>query len=1216
MSQLQNNDRFYYLGRLVGTELLAQIEAQLLVDIVQRNSGATHIYNDIFSVADSYVEMSAYNKLDPTHSLIASDGIGADAGYASNGTFYGDSGNYTDARGVDSPNGKGKASEMIGGTNLGDKINALDGNDSVWADGGDDIVDGGNGNDFIHGGDGNDKLDDFGGDDLLWGDAGNDTVNGGAGLDQVFGGDGQDDLYGSDGGDIMDGGTGNDLVYGDFGKAQALPALTTGQYLHFNRVLGTAFISTSSVVGTNESVQLLNANMDALGGADIMSGGEGNDVLFGGGGGDGLDGGDGNDTLMGGGGADAYLGGLGNDLFLADANDFAFNNTMDGAEGFDTVSYQLSVRAVTISLNNAGLAIVPPGTNVLDSFLNVEGLIGSTFNDTLIGSDFSNVIEGREGNDTIDGGLGMDMVSYRGASVLNRGVTINLNVSTQSNTAAGVGVDTLLNIEGVVGTKYNDNLIGNTFDNTFEGLGGNDTLSGGVGNDTASYVTASALANLVITLGTGTTNSNLAQVQTGVALTEVGNDIFTSIENVIGGSGNDRITGNTGANVIDGGPTGNDTLAGGTGIDTLSYARSLSAVRVNLGANTATGSGTDVISGFENVTGSDFNDSLTGDANANVIIGGLGDDAMYGLAGNDMYVIQDAAEMGVNELISDSAGTDDIRYTQVAVTFGLPLVASTLTLSDRISGVERVVIETGLGAVTYTGTGVVTGSIGIAALNIDASAVTAAPMIIVGNAGNNILGGTSSTIGDTLVGGLGNDTYVVDRATDVVLEGNALITEIDTVNVDYKTSGTYTLGTNVENGTVVSTNATLLVNITGNAGANILTGNAGNNILNGQGGVDDMIGGLGDDTYVVDNLLDVVLENPDEGNDTISASITYSLAAGISAAGIPTGTPDVENLTLTGAAAINGTGNDLNNVITGNSAINTLNGGLGNDTLAGGAGNDIYVVDSLLDVIIENAGEGSDTVQSAFTYVLTTANVENLTLTGTNAINGTGNSGNNLITGNAGANILDGVTGSDTLIGGGGNDTYIIDSGVFDTITELAGGGNDTVHSYDTFTLSANLENLILKGSSNISGIGNTSANIITGNDGNNQIQADAGNDTITGGLGSDTMMGNAGNDIFTYLSSADSTVANRDVIMDFVRGSDRINLSGIDANSIGGTANDAFLTLRTVSGNFTANAQMRVWNDGTNTYIEGNTDGVNTTAEFSVQLLGVIALTTADFVM
>jgi Ca2+-binding RTX toxin-like protein len=660
--------------------------------------------------------------------------------------------------------------------------------------------------------------------------------------------------------------------------------------------------------------------------------------------------------------------------------------------------------------------------------------------------------------------------------------------------------------------------------------------------------------------------------------------------------------------VIDGGPTGNDTLTGGggTGVDTISFASSWSAVRVNLATNSATGSGTDVITGFENITGSDHNDSLTGDALANVIIGGLGDDAMFGAAGNDMYVIWDAAEMGVNELITDTGGTDEIRYTQVTVTAGLPLAASTLTLSDRISGVERVVIEAGLGAVTYTVAGVVTGSAGIAAVNVDASAVTAAPIIIVGNAGNNILGGTSATLGDTLVGGLGNDTYVVDRATDVILEGNLLATEIDTANVDFKASGTYVLGANVENGTVVSADTTLLVNITGNALVNTLTGNSGDNILDGLGGADTMLGGLGDDSYVVDSLLDVVLENPGEGNDTIRAAITYTLA----------GLLDVENLTLIGAAAINGTGNDLDNEITGNGAINTLTGGLGNDTLIGGAGNDTYVVDSLLDVVVENANEGTDTVQSAFTYVLTTLNVENLTLTGTAAINGTGSIGNNLITGNSGNNILDGGTGTDTLVGGAGNDDYIIDD-LFDVVTEAAGAGTDTVHTYASYTLSANVENLTLKGTNGINGIGNTLNNIITGNIAANSILGDAGNDTMTGGLGADSMQGGLGSDHFIYTSAADSTIAARDLIYDFTRGTqtvgDKINLSAIDANT-NLTGNDAFLTtLLASSGNFTQNAQLRYWNDGVNTYLEGNTDGVNSTAEFSVQLVGVFTALTGS---
>lgn len=1259
MAHLQNNDRFYYLGRLVGTDLLAQIESQLLSDIVQRNSGATHIYKDIFSVADNYVEMSMYNKASPTHSVIAkgdaATDLPSDAGYAADGTFYGDRGNYYDARSYEinaqgarvliadpnlrgplSPNGKGNASEMIGGTSLADKINALGGNDTVYGDGGNDTIDGGNGNDFLHGGDGDDRLDDFGGDDFLWGDAGNDTVNGGAGIDQVFGGSGNDDVYGSDGADIVDGGLDNDLVYGDWGRSTA--AVGTAQYMHYVRPTNggkpTVTISTSAtplvVAGATDTVILLNGVMDGLGGADIISGGDGHDVLFGGGGNDALDGGDGNDTLIGGNGADAYLGGLGDDLFLADSNDFAFNNTMDGAEGFDTVSYQLSVRGVSISLANAGLAIVPPGTNVLDAFINVEGLIGSNFNDVLMGSNFDNVIEGLAGNDTIDGGLGnCDLVSY--ASVAgSRGVTINLGVALQNNTAAGVGTDTLLNIEGVIGTKNVDNLTGNALDNIFEGLAGNDVINGGLGNDTASY--KSALSNVTINLA----NNN--GVQTGNTV-EVGNDTLISIENIIGGFGNDTLTGTNGNNVIDGGPGGNDTLAGGTGNDTVSYTSALSSVIVNLttgssitynnggtpttvtaaaGFQIAVGSGLDRLSGFENVTGSDFNDSLTGDAAVNIITGGLGDDSMAGGAGNDLYILRDAAEMGINEIITDSAGTaDEIRYTQTII--GATPAANTLVLSNRISGVERVTIATGVAAVTYTAAGVVTGSIGIEAMNIDASAMTNASLAIVGNAGNNILAGTKSVAGDTLVGGLGNDTYVVSNALDVVLEGSVLATEIDTVNVDFATNGTYSLGANIENGTIIAVNASLLLNLTGNALANTLTGNAGNNILDGGAGADNLVGGLGDDTYVVDSLLDVVVENQDEGIDTIRSSITYSLAPALQAAtGTYSGSLDVENLTLIGTGNVNGTGNDLDNVITGNAGNNILNGGLGIDTLIGGAGNDTYVIDNA-DIVIELAGGGTDAIQASVSYTLTEGSeIENLIL-GAGNIDGTGNSLANTITGGTGNNVLSGGAGIDVLIGGTGNDTYHLKLGdEFDTITEATGAGTDTVISFlGSYTLGANLENLTLMGSSGLVGLGNALNNVITGNDATNSLGGDAGNDTLIGGGGSDTLAGGTGADVFSYLAASDSILGARDTILDFSRGAstlatrDRIDLSGIDAIVGAGLANDVFSgTLlggnTTSAPTFTSAGQLRYWNDGANTYLEGNTDSNFGTAEFSIQIAGV----------
>ncbi|MFM6728467.1 MAG: Calx-beta domain-containing protein, partial [Dolichospermum sp.] len=152
--------------------------------------------------------------------------------------------------------------------------------------------------------------------------------------------------------------------------------------------------------------------------------------------------------------------------------------------------------------------------------------------------------------------------------------------------------------------------------------------------------------------------------------------------------------------------------------------------------------------------------------------------------------------------------------------------------------------------------------------------------------------------------------------------------------------------------------------------------------------------------------------------DTLTAAVTTTLPA------------NVENLTLTGTAAINGTGNAGNNVITGNSGNNTLNGGAGTDTLIGGLGNDIYVVDSATDTITEGANAGTDTIQSSVTYTIAAlANVENLTLTGTAAIKGTGNAGNNIITANSGNNTLNGGAGADILTGGVGSDIFVFQFG-------------------------------------------------------------------------------------------------------------------------------------------------------------------------------------------
>ena len=388
-----------------------------------------------------------------------------------------------------------------------------------------------------------------------------------------------------------------------------------------------------------------------------------------------------------------------------------------------------------------------------------------------------------------------------------------------------------------------------------------------------------------------------------------------------------------------------------------------------------------------------------------------------------------------------------------------------------------------------------------------------------GLAGDDTLNG--GTGADIMIGRTGNDIYIVDNARDVMpeLAGEGTDTA--------KSSITYTLSANVENLTLTGTAAingtgNVLDNVVlGNSSANTLTGGAGNDTLNGGAGADTLVGGTGNDTYVVDNTSDVVTELTNEGTDTVQSSVTYTLAA------------NVENLTLTGATVINSTGNTLDNVLTGNNAANTLtggggndtlNGGNGNDTMIGGTGDDTYVVNATGDIVTESVNEGTDIVQSSVTTTLAT-NVENLTLTGTSGINGTGNTldnvltgnnGNNQLTGGAGNDTLDGGTGNDTMVGGTGNDTFVVTASG-DVVTENANEGTDTVQSNLTYTLGANVENLTLTGTTAINGTGNTLDNQVIGNSAANTLSGANGADTLRGGQGNDTVNGGSGNDTFQF---------------------------------------------------------------------------------------------------
>lgn len=223
----------------------------------------------------------------------------------------------------------------------------------------------------------------------------------------------------------------------------------------------------------------------------------------------------------------------------------------------------------------------------------------------------------------------------------------------------------------------------------------------------------------------------------------------------------------------------------------------------------------------------------------------------------------------------------------------------------------------------------------------------------------------------------------------------------------------------------------------------------GQDTLDGLAGADTMDGGDGDDTYYVDNVGDKTGEVWNDsygGVDTVYASATHTIGYGI------------EHLTLTGWNDINGTGNENNNVITGNSGKNTLDGKGGVDTMDAGDGNDIYIVNHKDDKAAEQFNDalgGVDLVKSSVSYVLSHMDkgIENLTLTGSAHINGTGNGNDNVITGNSKNNLLKGLDGKDTLIGGGGKDTLTggagFDKFVYKAVSDSpAGTGRDVITDF------------------------------------------------------------------------------------------------------------------------------------------------------------------------
>ena len=879
-------------------------------------------------------------------------------------------------------------------------------------------------------------------------------------------------------------------------------------------------------------------------------------------------------VLTGNAGINILSGGKGDDIYFIGEGDTVIE---DAAAGIDTVQSSVShaLEANVENLTLTGLGSINGTGNVLSN--------------VLTGNAGANILDGGQGADSMAGGLGNDIyvidnvgdviteLSDAGTDTVQSSISFTLAANFENLTLTG-----LVNINGT-GNALGNVLKGNASDNILDGGIGADSMAGGLGDDT--YLVDNSGDVIAEALGAGT---DTVQSSVGYALAEnVENLTFTGTDNIngTGNALNNLLNGNRGANILDGG-TGADSMAGGLGDDTYVIDNAGDVI------TEASDAGTDTVQSFishileanvENLTligtanvngtGNAFDNFLTGNVGANTLDGGKGADSMAGGLGNDTYVIDNAADE-ITEL--SDAGTDTVQ-SFISHTLGENVENLTLRGQGSINGTGNElnnvikgnpganILDGGKGAdslagdlgndtyvidnvgdliieVYGAGTDTVQSSINhTLAANVENLILTGTSNIngagnaldnfINGNSGSNILDGGPGA--DSMAGGLGDDTYVIDNTGDVIIEAS------EAGNDTVQSSINHTLAANFEHLTLTGTGT---INGTGNAFDNYITGNAGANILDGGTGADSMAGGLGNDTYVVDNAGDVITEALGAGTDTVQSSVTHTLAA------------NVEYLLLTGSGNINGTGNELNNVLTGNAGVNILDGGIGADSMAGGLGNDIYVVDNAGDVITEAYGArtGIDIVQSSVTHALA-ANVENLTLTGFSNINATGNDLSNVLTGNAGANILDGGTGADSMAGGLGNDTYVIDN-VGDVITEASDAGTDTVLSSINHTLAANFENLTLTGLVNINGTGNALGNVLKGNASDNILDGGIGADSMAGGLGDDTyIVDNSGDFIAEALGAGTDTVKSS-VGYTLSENLENLVLTGID--NVNGTGN------------------------------------------------------------
>jgi Ca2+-binding RTX toxin-like protein len=773
----------------------------------------------------------------------------------------------------------------------------------------------------------------------------------------------------------------------------------------------------------------------------------------------------------------------------------------------------------------------------------------------------------------IDAAAALEFIRPPSGAIIGTNACETLNGTSGDDIIQGLGGDDTLN-----GLDGADNLQGGDGADRLFGSSGADTMSGGAGDDryfvenpgdvvveAANEGTDTVVAEANFTLSANVENLFIAPdlVGTGNALDNVitgefGAEILIGLggddqligqggsDNLRGGDGDDSLNGGTGSDVMNGGAgddvfavddagdvvveavdDGNDTILASIDFTIADNVETLTLIVDGLtGTGNAANNNIIALTGLAGpitVLGLGGDDQLGGSAGNDLLDGGAGADTMTGRTGDDRYIVDDAGDF-VTELSGEGSDT-----VETSISLSLAPFDNVENLTLTVDGL--------------TGTG-----------NALGNRITGAAgsETLLGGDGDDILNGGAGA--DAMTGGLGDDAYGVDDVGDTVTElAGEGFDSVETL-IDF------TLGDNIE---ALSLAAEGLTG-TGNAEANTifgftgaetlngaggdddLRGEAGDDILDGGAGADAMQGGAGDDAYTVDDAGDTAVENADEGTDSVTASVSFTLGA------------NLENLTLAGQAAdhLSGTGNALANAITGDAGDNqlsggdgddVLDGGAGADTLTGGLGDDRYIIEDITDTAVENADEGTDTVAASADHTLAD-NFENLEVSG-GGVTGTGNRVANQITGGAGSQTLfglggsdrlDGGAGADTMAGGIGNDVYVVDD-EGDVVTEAPGEGTDTVQTTIDFTLGDDFEILTLL----------APALIGEGNAGANRMNGSIGDDNLRGGEGSDDIRGSNGDDLLEGGPGAD-----RDRLIDG-NGDDRLFGNRGDDVLVGGDGDD-----------------------------------------------------------